>query len=198
VVALAVVPGVPVAEEQAVEDLRLDLALPRELVAGRGLLELLARRRVGLDGEAQEQALAVGEDLQVLDVEREARELRRLAALERHAPDLRGAAARREEHERAAVGQPARARVVRLVRGQPAQARAVGADEPDVEAPAVRGDVGRALFEEQRAAVGRDLPTREALHRQHVVDREGMADGALRRDEEQQVDQGGPPVGPGG
>ena len=87
---------------------------------------------------------AVGRDLERVDVERQARDLLGLAAVERQAEHLLRSRTRAEEEEALAVRRPAGLAVVRLVLRQPPRRRAVERRQPHVGPAAVRLEVGVA------------------------------------------------------
>ncbi len=184
---LAVLPAVPVAEQELIVDARLHLA-GLDLGVALGRVLDAPGRRPHVDG--QHQALAVRERLEAVHVDRQAGHLLGPATARRDAPDLRCLRAGGEEQHRAAVGCPRRVGVVLRVPGQPPDRAAVDSRDPDVEAAAVGLDVGVADRERHQLAVGRDDRTVNPLHGEHVVDGQAAPGGAGRaradhgRDEE--------------
>ena len=67
-----------------------------------------------------------------------------------------------------------------------AEPAAVGAHQPQVGAPPVALEVGAAQHEDDQPAVGRDPRVGDAVHREHVVDRERMGRRRRGRDESSQ------------
>ena len=148
----AVLPGVPVAHEQPVVSLpaRLRRALLVEPLAG--ALEVAAVRE---DLERDDQPAAPRRRPESCDVERQPRDLRRLAAADRQEPHLRRAAARGEEEDAAAVGGPVGGAVVFLVAREPARGCvAVEVEHPQVVAAAVGREVGLAQRVDERRPSG--------------------------------------------
>ena len=138
----AVGPGIPVAHEQAV------IHAPARLVFRLRIHPALGAGEVGAvaeDGHAQRDAVAGRRQAEVVDVERQVRHLRRLAAGGALAPDLRAARARREEVNGVARWRPFRVEAAALVRDERLRCRlAVDAGDPDAGMPAVLRHVGGA------------------------------------------------------
>ena len=178
VVPAAVLPGVPVADEEAVEEhparLHRFLRLESLLRLGRAL--------PGEDLHREDEELSAGSDLEVVDVERLGGDLLGLAAGEREVPDLLRASARGEEEEALPVGGPAGVRVSRLVRRQAANRLRPHVEEPEVGPPPVRGEVRRPEDERDLRPVGGDLGVGDPVHGEHVVDGEGMGLGGRARE----------------
>ena len=167
----AVAPGVPMADEELVVEASGGLPLFDGLELGRRRLGGQAGEDVHREGQ-----LGLGQD-QVADVERQAGPLLGLAAVDLDAPDLRRARTRREEEDPLAAGGPAAVEVGGGMTRQAVQALPVGADEPDIRAAAVGGQVRLADGEGDPLAVRRDLAIGDPVHGQHVVDGQGMGRG---------------------
>ena len=137
------------------------------------------------------EVLPAGGDLELVDVERQARDLLGLAALEREAPDLRGAAARREEVEdlpsadQRGCESPASCVVRRRT------PRAVGRGQVRSVRPRFASRSVVADDERDLRAVGGDLGVGDPVHGEHVVDGEGVGlGGRAREGEGQEQDEG--------
>jgi hypothetical protein len=171
VAAAAVLPGVPVADEQAGVELAGagGLAL---LEACGGAGEDLLRLAVGEDLGGEGEVLAVGADGIAGDVERELGDDGRRGAVDRGAPDLLLAVLLGEEQQVMTVGQPARAALAVRVRGELDRGLAVEADHPQVAAAAVVREVGLAQGVDDAAAVRADLRVADAVEGEQVAGRE--------------------------
>ena len=173
----AVLPCVPVADEQAVVSLpaRLRRAILVEPLAG--AFEVTAvREYLDRDGEPATPRRSP----ESRDIERQPRDLRRLAAADRQEPHLRRAAARGEEENAAVVGGPVGGAVIFLVAREPTRGSiAIQVEHPQVVTAAVGREVGLAQRVDEQAAVGRDRgfgnarEAHEILRRQSVRRRAG-------------------------
>ena len=146
------------------------------------------RLRVGPDVDREHEALAVGEQLEAVDVDRQLRDLLGLAAgRPRSATPASEPERRRQEVDRTCrrrdhVGSVS----FSGLRRQPRDAAAVGGREPEVGAARVRVEVGVADRERDPLAVGRHRRLADPLHREHVVDREALGGGGGRRGDRRQ------------
>ncbi len=175
----AVTPGIPMPDEQPLEDtaIRLFLGARIEPVPRAG--EQLA---IGQDLHRHGEAVAGRRHLQRADLERVVRDLQALAAVERQSPDLRAAGARGQEVEVAAVRCPARAGIVGRILRQSARLRISCAQiqQPEVGAPLVCLDVGFTQHEGDIATVGGHLWVADPLEAHQILDgQRGL--GACRR-----------------
>ena len=165
-----VLPRVPVADEEPVVNLCAPLrrALLVEPLAG--AFEIAAVRE---DLHRDDQPAAARRRPESRDVERQSRDLRRLAAADRQEPYLRRTAARGEEEDAAAIGGPVGGAVVLRVAGEPScGSAAVQFEHPQVIAPAVGREVGLAQRVDEQAPVGRDRGFRDSREFHEVLGRQ--------------------------
>jgi hypothetical protein len=145
-------PGVPVAEDAVLGDVRLH----RVLLAARELRLRRLGREVALEKHrAEDQARAVGQPRGVEDAERQVRHLLGLAARERHDEELPLLPVLAHEGEARAVGRERRLPGVERGRGQRHRLAAVAGDEPDAPASLVLLHVERRHHDGDAPSVGR-------------------------------------------
>ncbi len=149
----AVIPGVPMAHEQAI------VRVPVLLRLARLINPLGSAVEIGTIGEyvhAHGEAIAARRDFERVYVDRQACDLHRLTAIERQAPHLRAAGARREEVQAPAVRRPARIGVVAGVARQAARLDFFGIEikEPQIRPALVGIHVGFVHGERHVTAIG--------------------------------------------
>ena len=167
---LAVLPGVPAADEQGVGEDRLHLPLLHRVVLLPVALEVGAAG--GPDVGDEEEPPSVGREAERADSAGNVGHLLRLAAGEREEPDLRRPGAGGEEGERGAVGRERGARVPLVEDGQGAGVLPVGVDAPEVRPALHLRQVRRGDREDDALPVAGDRRLGDPLHAVDVVDRQ--------------------------
>jgi len=165
VISAAVLPTVPMPDEDPVEDQPGRLACVVLCEAGGGFVHGQAGEDFGAEGEG----LAIGGDDEVTEVQREGCDRHGFAAGKGEVPNLAGAGSGRKEIDRAAVRRPRGVRIAGGMGGQPAQSGAVDANEPEIEASLVGLQIVRAQRERDVVTLRGNDGIGDALHRPEVV-----------------------------